>query len=167
KPAMATMMPGAMLIGISSPHARKGLLWEKYRTHYGHPGSVLVAQAPTWVMNPTVPEDGEIISEAYDSDPAWAKAEYGAVFRTDVAALVPIEVIEACIESGVRERAPQRQYHYRAFVDPSGGSADSMTLAIAHKEGSTAILDAVREVKPPFSPEAVVDEFAGLMRRYR
>ncbi|MCT8974966.1 hypothetical protein MUB46_24190, partial [Microbaculum sp. A6E488] len=32
---------------------------------------------------------------------------------------------------------------------------------------STAILDAVREVKPPFSPEAVVDEFAGLMRRYR
>ncbi|MCT8974948.1 hypothetical protein MUB46_24095, partial [Microbaculum sp. A6E488] len=32
KPAMATMMPGAMLIGISSPHARKGLLWEKYRT---------------------------------------------------------------------------------------------------------------------------------------
>ena len=29
-----------------------------------------------------------------------------------------------------------------------------MTLAIAHNEKGTAILDAVREHKPPFSPEA-------------
>jgi hypothetical protein len=53
------------------------------------------------------------------------------------------------------------------FVDPSGGSADAMTLAIAHKEGSTVILDLTREVKPPFSPEAVADEFAETLRRYR
>jgi len=40
---------------------------------------------------------------------------------------------------------------YAAFVDPSGGSADSMTLAIAHadKDGR-AVLDAVRERRPPF-----------------
>ena len=42
-----------------------------------------------------------------------------------------------------------------------------MTLAIAHKEGDTVILDALREVKPPFSPEAVVDEFAALLKKYR
>jgi hypothetical protein len=53
------------------------------------------------------------------------------------------------------------------FVDPSGGSNDSMTLAVAHKEGSTVILDAVREVKPPFSPEATVEEFARLLKAYR
>ena len=28
-----------------------------------------------------------------------------------------------------------------------------MTLAIAHKEGETEILDVIRERKPPFSPE--------------
>ena len=39
---------------------------------------------------------------------------------------------------------------YVGFADPSGGSADSMTLAIAHAEGERAVLDAVREVKPPF-----------------
>jgi len=32
-----------------------------------------------------------------------------------------------------------------------------MTLAIAHTEGKTQILDALREIKPPFSPEAAVD----------
>ena len=42
-----------------------------------------------------------------------------------------------------------------------------MTLAIAHKEGETEILDVIRERKPPFSPEAVVEEFASLMKTYR
>jgi hypothetical protein len=42
-----------------------------------------------------------------------------------------------------------------------------MTLAIAHREGETEILDVIRERKPPFSPEAVVEEFASLIRSYR
>jgi hypothetical protein len=33
-----------------------------------------------------------------------------------------------------------------------------MTLAIAHTEGKTQILDVIRERRPPFSPEAVVEE---------
>jgi hypothetical protein len=52
-------------------------------------------------------------------------------------------------------------------VDPSGGSNDAMTLAIAHKEGNTVILDMVRERRPPFSPEAVVEEFANELKNYR
>jgi hypothetical protein len=39
-------------------------------------------------------------------------------------------------------------------------------LVIAHTEGKTQILDAIRERKPPFSPEAVVEEFVSLMRTY-
>ena len=42
-----------------------------------------------------------------------------------------------------------------------------MTLAISHTENKTQILDAVRERKPPFSPEAVAEEFAKLIRQYR
>ena len=56
---------------------------------------------------------------------------------------------------------------YFGFVDPSGGSQDSMTLAIAHNEKGTAVLDAVREHKPPFSPEAVASEFAEVLKAYR
>ena len=56
--------------------------------------------------------------------------------------------------------------HYRAFIDPSGGSADSITLAIAHEEDGRSVLDAVRETKPPFSPEAVVGKFAALLKSY-
>jgi hypothetical protein len=56
---------------------------------------------------------------------------------------------------------------YYGFVDPSGGSADSMTLAVGHKEGDVVILDALRERKPVFSPEGVVSEFAELLKSYR
>jgi hypothetical protein len=41
---------------------------------------------------------------------------------------------------------------YLAFVDPSGGSGDGMTLAIGHQEDDVAVLDAIRERRPPFSP---------------
>jgi hypothetical protein len=42
-----------------------------------------------------------------------------------------------------------------------------MTLAIGHRQDDIAILDAIRERKPPFSPEAVVEEFAALLKSYR
>jgi hypothetical protein len=48
---------------------------------------------------------------------------------------------------------------------PGGG--DSMTLTIAHREGGIPVLDAIRERKPPFSPDDVVTEFAGLMKSYK
>src|SRR4029078_7797339 len=45
---------------------------------------------------------------------------------------------------------------YAACVDPRGGSSDSFTLAIAHRDGIDTVLDAVRERRPPFAPAAVV-----------
>ena len=76
---------------------------------------------------------------------------------------------EACIASGRHELEPTSGLRYTAFVDPSGGSADSMTLAIAHRDSVTkrVVLDAVRERRPPFSPDQVAKEFCDLLRTYR
>jgi hypothetical protein len=57
-------------------------------------------------------------------------------------------------------------FNYVGFVDPSGGSADSMTLAISHIEDNITVLDLVREVVPPFAPSEVVEEFSGILRQY-
>jgi hypothetical protein len=41
-------------------------------------------------------------------------------------------------------------------------------LGVAHRNSDAAVvLDAVREVRPPFSPEAVVGEFSALLKSYR
>ena len=165
RPAMATV-PGALLLGISSPYARRGVLWETYRAHYGQEGDdVLVWQADTRSMNPTV--DPAVIARAYEEDEAVAAAEYGAEFRRDIETFVPREVLDRCVVPGRLEFPPMAGVSYSAFVDPSGGSADSFTLAIAHNEAGKGVLDCVRERKPPFSPEAVVEEYAALLKTYR
>jgi hypothetical protein len=69
-------------------------------------------------------------------------------------------------KSRTKGRLPSERLHYLAFCDPSGGSADSFTLAIAHKEGERVVIDAVRETKPPFSPEATINDFTILLKSY-
>jgi hypothetical protein len=165
KPAMATI-PGSKILIASSPYSRRGVLWDSYRKHYGKQSDELFWKAPTLTMNPTVPRN--IIDAAYEDDPASAAAEYGAEFRSDLESFVTREAIAACTVSNRLELLPVNGQRYVAFCDPSGGSSDSMTLAVAHRDewSEKAILDAVREVKPPFSPETVVAEFAALLRKY-
>lgn len=164
RPSLATT--GGMLIVISSPYARKGELYKTYRQNYGAEGDplILVSKAASKVLNPTLSD--KVIERAYKRDPAVAMAEYGGEFRTDVEALITPEVIEQCVDFGVRERPYSSAQRYYGFVDPSGGSADAMTLAIAHTEGDLAVLDLIREVRPPFSPEAVAKEFSLTLKSY-
>ena len=107
-----------------------------------------------------------VIDQAYAEDEAVARAEYGAEFRRDLESFVSKEALEAVTLDGRLELPRIPNTRYVAFVDPSGGSRDSMTIAVAHREKSCAVLDAVREVRAPFSPEAVVEEFAALLRCY-
>jgi hypothetical protein len=89
-----------------------------------------------------------------------------AEWRDDVSGFVDADVVAACVSPGVRELPPVRGIRYFGFVDPSGGSSDAMTLAIAHREGDKVVLDALRERRPPFSPADVVIEFAATLRSY-
>jgi hypothetical protein len=39
-------------------------------------------------------------------------------------------------------------------------------VAVGHDEKGIVVIDALREIRPPFSPEAVVEEFAVLLKTY-
>jgi hypothetical protein len=104
RPAMATV-PGAMFLAASSPYARRGELYQAYRQHHGHDDApVLVWQAATRVMNPTVPQ--RLIDEELERDPAKASAEYLAQFRSDVESFISLEVVDAAVGSLERPRLP-------------------------------------------------------------
>lgn len=164
RPGMATLGGKAMLLAASSPYAKRGVLYEAHRQHFGKNGDILVWQAETRAMNPSVSQS--FIDAEMERDPASAKAEYGAIFRTDIEQWLSRQAIEGCVSAGVYERGRADRMRYSAFCDPSGGSSDSMTLAIAHRENGIAVLDAIRERKPPFSPDQVVSEFALLLKSY-
>ncbi len=168
RPAMGTI-PGAVLLCASSPYARRGTLFDHHGRYYGKNGSdVLIWQSATTTMNPTFSQ--RTIDAAMAKDPADARAEYYAEFRTDIESFVDRALIDSLIVPGRIELAPLPDTAYHAFVDPAGGSgSDSMTLAIAHKDSLSdlAVLDAVREIRPPFSPADAVAEFVSLLKTYR
>jgi hypothetical protein len=164
------LLPGAPLLAISSPYARRGELWNAYRRHFGQDGDpVLCWQADTRSMNATIPQ--HVVDEALEADPERARAEYLAIFRDDVEMFLTREALAAVTLPGRLELPPLADARYCGFVDPSGGAHDSMTLAIAHAEGAgderRAVLDVLREVRPPFSPDAVAKDFAETLKRYR
>jgi hypothetical protein len=165
RPSMATI-PNALLILLSSPYSRRGELFTTYDRHFGRDDDrVLVWQADSRTMNPCI--DPKIIETAYEEDDAIAAAEYGGQFRRDIESFLSREAIAAVTETGRLEIGPTTGIQYFAFVDPSGGSQDSMTLAIAHKDTKgKGVLDCVREKRAPFSPETTVDEFVTVLHTY-
>jgi hypothetical protein len=158
-------VPNSMLVLISTAHKRSGLLWNRFKEHYGKEDSnTLVVKGSTTQFNPLF--DAAIVDAALQSDPQLYGAEYNSEWRSDLQAFVSREAVEACVVEGRFELAPIPGVSYQAFVDPSGGASDSMTLAIGHKQDNRVIIDLVREWQPPFSPESVVDEAAQVLKLY-
>lgn len=165
RPSMATV-PNSKLIVISSPYARSGVLYEAHRDYYGKDGDIIVWQADTRTMNPTIPQ--ELIDRETEKDPSAARAEWQAMFRDDIEEFLSLDAINTvCTLQG--DMAPDRYVVYRAFVDPSGGRADAFTLAIGHydRDVSKYLVDLLRAWEPPLKPDDVVQDIAPDLKRYR
>jgi hypothetical protein len=165
RPALSTI-PDSLLIGISTPYSRAGVLWDQYKGNFGQPGRVLIWKAATRTMNENV--DADLIKTALKEDPAAARSEWEAEWRDDISSFLSSELIEGCVIPGRLELPPAYGVSYFGFVDPSGGRGDSMSLGVAHKDPNTGwvILDKLIEKRPPFYPLNVVNEFAEICRQY-
>jgi len=160
RPALATL--NGKLIAISSPYARRGVLWTTYKAHFGKPGRVLVAQAPSRTMNPSLPQ--RVVEDAMRDDAARASAEYLAQFRSDIEAYLSVEIVDSVTRDRPLELPPVEGVQYIGFVDPSGGGADEMTLGIGHRVGNIAVVDLVMGRKG--NPAAIAEEYAETLKRY-
>lgn len=164
KPSLATV--NGKLIAISSPYARKGWTWTTYGRNFGNAsGRVLVWNAPSTTMNPTLPQ--AVVDEALAEDFQAAKSEYLGEFRDDVAEFLPRQVIERLVVPGRVELLPHSGIDYEAFADLSGGRNDDAALAIAHRDGRNVIVDLLKRWRPPFNPQAVIHDMAAELRRYQ
>jgi hypothetical protein len=155
-PALATT--NGMLIGISTPYRKLGLLHQKHRDHFGqNDPEVLVVQGATRTFNPTLSE--RTIATQRAADPTAAASEWDAEFRQDLTSFLDDALIEQAVEPGRPLELPPVKdlfsgIDYRAFVDPSGGTgAHSYTICIAHKDGAQFICDLVRGTQGRFDPE--------------
>lgn len=76
--------------------------------------------------------------------------------------------VNEAIRTG-NKRLPYRpEFHYKAFVDMSGGSSDDATLGISHMEEGQIVIDGVwnQGFPVPFNPRTAVKRFAGICKEY-
>jgi hypothetical protein len=165
QPGLTTLRKaGAMVIAISTVYRRSGLLYNKIRQHLGQPGDILAILQPSIVFNPSL--DQAEIDRDLAEDPERFAAEWLSQWRSDISDLFDRELVEAAVDPGLYVRPPRAWHAYRAFADPSGGRGDSFTVAIAHDEDETVLVDLVFERKAPFDPSSATSEIAALLRSY-
>jgi hypothetical protein len=158
-----------MLIAISTPYRKLGLLYAKYRDYFGvDDNDTLIVQGASKVFNPTLAD--ATIAAQRAADPTGSGAEWDALFRDDLASFLDDQSIDAAIDHARPLELPPREGEpYFCFVDMSGGRRDLSTCAIVHVEGEG---DAVRYVADVVrgragDPHAAVLEFVELAKQYR
>lgn len=162
-PSLATL--GGMVIAISSPYSKKGLMYRKYQKHFGKDSErVLVVQGGTADFNPTI--DPQIIADALADDPEAAAAEWLGQWREGLSDYIERDLIDSLCRNKPLELPYDSRNSYVAFVDPSGGGKDAYTLAIGHKEKSgKVIIDLVRAERG--QPAEITARYAEVIKQYR
>ena len=162
-PGLATT--GGMMIIISSPYSKKGLVYSRYQKHYGKDSDVLVIKGGTQDFNPTI--NKSVIDEAMQDDPEAAASEWYGEFRNDISAFIDRDLLQDLTRSRPPELPYNNRFRYQAFVDPAGGGKDEFCIAIGHQEqhSDRIIVDVVRGRIG--SPATIVAEYAELLRAYR
>ncbi|WP_204353754.1 hypothetical protein [Salinisphaera orenii] len=159
-PSLATT--GGMLIGISSPYAQRGLLYDKWRRHYGRDDDVLVVQGASLDFNPTL--DPQIIADAEADDPQAARAEWHGEFRSDVEGFLKREVVDDAVRPDPLELPYSPGVRYQGFIDAAGGGSDEFAVGIAHREDQRLVVDVLRARRG--EPSGITADYAELLKAY-
>jgi hypothetical protein len=156
---------GGLLVALSSPFRKTGLLYDRYKTYFGQDNDgVLVVQGGTQQFNPSL--NDEVVDAQRAADPGAAPSEWDAQFRSGKYGFLTDDDIDNAIDHDRPRELPYRHdVQYTAYVDPNGGGADAYAIAIGHQEGEHTIIDVVRSRHR--EPRKATFDFAGLCRAYR
>lgn len=153
-PSLAQFGRLGRVLLTSSPWVSSGLFHTFYdKANRGELPNAYVANAPSWVMNPTLSE-AFIEEQKAILGPQAFSAEYGAEFVTDLSAFLDGHLIDASINRDRQVLPPELQFkgQYFCSLDPSKGGVgrDTYTAAIGHLEGDRLVVDLFHEFAASF-----------------
>lgn len=130
-PAMKQFGDRAFFIKLSSPGIRQGVLYEEYKKSRGGDltESYAVFKAPTWVMNPIIPE--KEFADEVRLKPDTFDVEYRANFADSLSNFISPENIEMARIKGVKFLPPadDKSVRYFAAID-AAFKADRFTFSL-------------------------------------
>lgn len=163
-------LPGAKVIGLSTPYTRSGLLWTKVQEHLKNPDSsdFLVWKSSTMDMNPEFSQ--RKIDRAIAKNDK-ARAEYLGEFREDVSTLLDPALLESAMGGKDNRHLPlmfDPAKRYYAFLDPSSGRQDSFTMSLGFQDAYSQQIVVARyeERTAPCDVTKVVEEYAAILKAY-
>ena len=169
RPAMA-QFPNWKLVKASTPWIKAGLLWEDYRDHYGVDlDRHLIWVAPTWIMNPTIPQ--KFLDREKMKDPDSFIREYGAEFTDTEGVWLPEASVRACVQEWDHLPPPGGGIPVYAVIDPAY-KRDTFALALSWWDPriSRVVIGRVEGWKPPrqgeMSPGPILDAMMPTLEAY-
>lgn len=136
RPAMKQFGQHAMLIKLSSPGIKQGVLYGEYKQAQDGtlPKSYAVFKAPTWMMNSIIPE--EELKEEFDLDADGFDTEYRSNFADSLSNFITPEYIDMSVIKGVTFLPPEGSgIKYSAAID-AAFKADHFTFSVVGVVGS-------------------------------
>ena len=131
RPAMKQFGTHAMLIKLSSPGIKRGVLFTDYEKDRKGvlPETYAVFKAPSWMLNPILPKE-EFIEE-YLLDPVSFDVEYRANFSDSLSNFIMPESIDMAVQLGVKFSPPSddKGIQYFAAIDAAFKS-DRFTFSL-------------------------------------
>lgn len=136
---------------LSSPWLQSGIFWDLFKqANSGNFPHMVVAQAPTWEINPTISRD--FLEQEKARDPELFRIEYGAEFTGNVAAFLDPQLVEAAINHERGLLAPKNKCRYYLSLDPAKGGRDQYTAVVCHyDEHKRLIVDLFHEFNATWS----------------
>lgn len=131
RPAMKQFGKLAMLIKLSSPGIKQGVLYNEYQMDRQGtlPNSYAVFKAPSWMMNTILPKEEFVEEWEYDSD--GFDTEYRSNFADSLSNFMSPELIDLARQNGVKMVPPleNREAKYFAAID-AAFKADRFTFTL-------------------------------------
>lgn len=131
RPAMKQFGKHGMLIKLSSPGIKQGVLYNEYNMDRSGklPKSYAVFKAPTWIMNEFLPED-EFVEE-WELDIDGFDTEYRSNFADSLSNFMSPELIDLAVNKGIKFQAPAdaKDVKYFASID-AAFKADRFTFCL-------------------------------------
>ena len=172
--------PDALVVGISTPWNKAGLLYKMYAAGTGgwkipdplpkeEYRNLLVLHGTTAMMdNPLVTR--EFLEEEFQRDPEAFARECLAQFQDSISGFISAASVDRATDRGLHERPWARDIQFVAAMD-AGFRHDSFTVTIVHRDARGHLVqDSVREWRPrpghPINPDHVLQEIRNLLDAY-
>lgn len=138
RPATKQFGRKAMIIKLSSPGIKQGVLYSEYiKWEEGTlPKNYVVFKAPSWCWNTILPKEEFIIE--WELDPEGFDTEYRSSFVDSLSQFISAEFVDMAVIKGVSFQPPQienKDIRYAAAID-AGYKKDHFTFSVVGHTGN-------------------------------